>query len=139
MEILIFFLSISSISLLIAYTHVSYNLKKTTAMLAETMLLYLAATDNQVQINDGSVSPENIHQENFIKFLSDSRDWAYEYIENVQNGLKEFITEVEPSIKFFNQYGIISEGSPHYKDMKTISDNFEKLKNLLPEEIDDRR
>ena len=29
-------------------------------------------------------SEENIHKENFIKFLSESRDWAYEYIENVQ-------------------------------------------------------
>lgn len=139
MNIVIFILAITSISFLVAYTHASYNLKKTTSMLAETMLLYMAATDNPVKVKDGLLSPEDIHKENFIKFLSDSRDWAYEYIENVQTGLQEFIDDVGPSIKYFNDYGAITEGSPNYKDMKIISQSFEKLKKLLPEDINDRR
>lgn len=82
---------------------------------------------------------EDIHKENFIKFLSDSREWAYEYIETVQVGIEEFIKNVDPSIKHFNEYGIIVEGSPYYESMKTISIEFEKLKSLLPEEPSDRR
>jgi hypothetical protein len=82
---------------------------------------------------------EDIHKENFIKFLSDSREWAYDYIENVQNGIEGFIKKVEPSIKHFNEYGSVVEGSPHYGSMKIISSEFEKLKTLLPEEFSDRR
>lgn len=81
----------------------------------------------------------DIHKENFIKFLSDSREWAFSYIEDVQVGLKSFIKEVEPAINHFNKFGIVTEGMPHYKDMKKISEEFYKLKKLLPKEIDDRR
>ncbi len=31
-------------------------------------------------------SDQQIHQENFLKFLADSRDWAFNYIEEVQSG-----------------------------------------------------
>jgi hypothetical protein len=84
---------------------------------------------------------EDIHKENFIKFLSDSREWAYEYIENVQDGINKFIKEVGPEIDYYNNYGSVVEGmiSPHDKALKIISKEFEDLKNLLPEEISDRR
>lgn len=34
---------------------------------------------------------EDIHTENFIKFLSDSREWAFGYIENSMDVVKEVI------------------------------------------------
>lgn len=138
MDILIIALSIFSLSFFIAYIHAAISLKKTTAMLTELILIHISLQNN----NDSGIdmlNPEQIHKENFIKFLSDSRDWAYSYIEDVQNGLSEFISKVEPSIDYFNKYGIVIEGTPHYKDMKIISENFAKLKKLLPEDTDDRR
>lgn len=39
-------------------------------------------------------SNDNIHKENFIKFLSDSRDWAFEYIEKSQQTIKEVSDEL---------------------------------------------
>ena len=139
MEILVIALSIFSASFFIAYIHAAISLKKTTTMLTELILLHMTMQNGISGIPENISNPEEIHRENFIKFLSDSRDWAYTYIEDVQSGLNDFIKNVEPAIKHFDKFGIVAEGSPHYKDMKVISENFEKLKKLLPQDTDDRR
>lgn len=81
----------------------------------------------------------DIHQENFIKFLSDSRDWAFDYIDKSQKQIKEFIDFADKEFAFFDKYGILSEGDLHYETMKAVSEEYKKLKILLPEESDDRR
>jgi hypothetical protein len=78
-------------------------------------------------------SDNDVHKENFIKFLSDSRDWAYEYIEDVQSGLKKFVNEIEPEIAYFDEYGLVGDAYPHYHSMKKISQEYKELKKLLPE------
>ncbi len=77
-------------------------------------------------------SDSDVHQENFIKFLSDSRDWAYEYIESVQNGITQFVNEIEPEIAYFDEYGLVGDAYPHYHSMKKISQEYKELKKLLP-------
>ncbi len=79
-------------------------------------------------------SDNDVHKENFIKFLSDSRDWAYEYIEDVQSGLKKFVNEIEPEIAYFDEYGLVGDAYPHYHSMKKISQEYKELKKLLPSE-----
>jgi|694.fasta_scaffold150466_7 hypothetical protein len=80
-------------------------------------------------------SEENIHKENFIKFLSESRDWAYQYIEDVQNSLENFVNAVDSDIKHFDTYGdTLSMVRPDYQAMKNISYAYKELKHLLPEE-----
>ncbi len=74
-----------------------------------------------------------VHKENFIKFLSDSRDWAYEYIEHVQGGITKFVNEIEPEIAYFDEYGLVGDAYPHYHSMKKISQEYKELKKLLPE------
>jgi hypothetical protein len=139
MDIAIAVLAMFSISFFVAYIHAAINLKKTTEMLTEIMLIHLATTNSIPESIKNPISPDDIHKENFIKFLSESRDWAYQYIEDVQKGISDFVSEVEPSVNYFNEYGIVIEGMPLYNDMKKLSDSFEKLKKLLPEDIDDRR
>lgn len=77
-------------------------------------------------------SDESVHKENFIKFISDSRDWAYDYIENVQAGLKHFIDETAPEIQYFRDYSDTMALAPNYYSMKKISEEYDKLKELLP-------
>lgn len=79
-------------------------------------------------------SQSEVHKENFIKFLSDSRDWAYSYIEDVQNSLTKFVNEVEPEIAYFDEYGLVGDAYPHYHSMKKISQAYKDLKALLPDE-----
>jgi len=78
-------------------------------------------------------SDNDVHKENFIKFLSDSRDWAYEYIEDVQASISLFVSEVEPEIAYFDEYGLVGDAYPHYHSMKKISQAYKELKKVLPD------
>ena len=80
------------------------------------------------------VSDELVDKENFIRFLSDSRDWAFTYIEDVQNGLKEFIDAVDPDLNHFSEYGEVGSAYPHYDSMVRINNAYKRLKELMPVE-----
>ncbi len=84
--------------------------------------------DKDLKTND------SVHKENFLKFISESRDWAFGYIEEVQNGLSKFIDELEPEINYFKEYGDIGSMAPNYYSMKKFVEEYEKLKMLLPTE-----
>ena len=77
-------------------------------------------------------------KEDFIKFISDSREWAFEYIENVQKELNKFVDAVDKDIKHFDEFGIVASASPHYETLKNISEAYNKLQILLPDEKDNR-
>jgi hypothetical protein len=72
--------------------------------------------------------------EDFLKFISDSRDWAYTYIEDVQDSLNKFITDIEPEIMYFDEYSDLMAAEPNYNSMKKISGAYKELKKLLPDE-----
>lgn len=74
--------------------------------------------------------------EGFLNFITQSRDWAFEYIEEVQNGLTKFVKDVEPEIEYFKEYGDITSMQPNYYSMKKITESYEELKKLLPEDED---
>lgn len=139
MEIALAALSILSVSLLIGLISATKKLKSVSDSFGSLFLAYqvLSQQTNQPVTKED----EDIHKENFIKFLSDSREWAFGYIESVQSGLKDFIEKVEPHLKYYNKYGVVIEGMipPHDFALITITQEFEKLKLLLPEDTDDRR
>lgn len=124
-------------SLLVVVTTISILLTLKVITLRQKMLT-LAVSLVKVQDVFNSTKQEesdnDVHKENFIKFLSDSRDWAYEYIEDVQGGIQKFINEVEPEIAYFDEYGLVGDAYPHYHSMKKISQEYKELKKLLPSE-----
>jgi hypothetical protein len=87
-----------------------------------------------LQDSKSNNTDQEVHKENFLKFLSDSRDWAFAYIEEVQTGLTEFIEDVKPEIEYFREYGDIISMQPNYHSMKKISESYDKLIKLLPKE-----
>jgi hypothetical protein len=89
---------------------------------------------NLLQDSKSNSTDQEVHKENFLKFLSDSRDWAFNYIEEVQGGLNKFVSDVEPEINYFKEYGDIGSMSPNYHSMKKITEAYEELKKLLPKE-----
>lgn len=103
-----------------------------TTILANTLKTLLL---QQMEHNKNKTDKEKAN-EDFLKFVSDSRDLAYEYIESVQAGLQKFIQEVEPQLDYYDKYGIAIEGmvSPHDFALKKISSEFKELKKLLPED-----
>jgi len=111
--IFIIFFATLSLSLSIAYLAIFDKLKKSNLMLGELFIKNKALEEFTSQItNSSGVSDDLVHKENFIKFLSDSRDWAFEYIEESQKTIKEVSDELK------------SKGLTNYS---------EKLLALLPE------
>ena len=100
----------------------------------KVLVVSLARVQDVFNSTKQEESDSDVHKENFIKFLSDSRDWAYLYIEDVQKGLTKFVNEVEPEISYFDEYGLVGEAYPHYHSMKKISKEYKDLKKLLPTE-----
>ena len=142
MEIALVVLSIISLSFMIAYVAIVKRLNTVSEGFAKLLMTYNMMLDDAEDKNK-FLSPDDhdVHKENFIKFLSDSRDWAFDYIEEVQTGLKKFIEEVSPEIDYYDNYGVAVEGmlAPHDKALKKISKEFSELKKLLPEDTNDRR
>jgi hypothetical protein len=129
--ILITVFSLSTLILLFLYVIQKRANKVIIAKTLETMLMHqLIAGSNKTDKDQAN--------EDFLKFISDSRDWAYQYIEEVQAGLKTFIDEVGPQIEYYDKYGPAVEGmvSPHDFALKKISSEFKELKKLLPEDYD---
>ena len=132
---------IISLSTLCTSFAVSYFLisKKLTLMAQEYAKLYIdqIALEKLIEsMNLNNISDQEVHKENFIKFLSDSRDWAFAYIEDVQAELKKFAEEIEPEIDYFKEYGDLTSMQPNYHSMKKIAEAYKKLKKLMPEEYD---
>ncbi len=128
---------------MIAYMAMVKKLKTVSDGFAQLLLAYnsLSTTLDAKQSFNSSPADQDIHKENFIKFLSDSRDWAYEYIENVQSEIKKMKEEVGPDIEYYEEYGIASEGMfpPYDNAMKKLCLAYRNLEKLLPEDTDDRR
>lgn len=122
-------LGVLSISFFISYVVVLKRLRSLNNEVAQILFFYELMKNNGVSQED-----QDIHKENFIKFLSDSREWAFDYIENVQQGIGKFVDEVDPIIKHFDEYGIVVEGSPHHDSMVKISKEIKELKKLLPQD-----
>ncbi len=129
--ILITVFSLSTLILLFLYVIQKRANKVIIAKTLETMLMHqLTAGSNKTDKDQAN--------EDFLKFISDSRDWAYQYIEEVQAGLKTFIDEVGPQIDYYDHYGAAVDGmvAPHDFALKKISSEFKELKKLLPEDYD---
>lgn len=111
--VLLIFFATLSISFGIAYWSVNDKLKKSNLALVETFIAKKAVEDVLLK-TEGSAyfSDDSMHKENFIKFLSDSRDWAFDYIETSQKAIEEISEELKDI--GLNQYS-------------------EKLLKLLPE------
>lgn len=77
---------------------------------------------------------EETHKENYLKFVTESRDSAFKYIDDVQSALSKFFNEVGPQLEYYNKYGIVVDGMvpPHDFALKKISKEVEDLKIFLP-------
>jgi hypothetical protein len=111
--VFIIFFATLSFSFGIAYLAIFDKLKKSNLLLTDLFIKNKALEEVNSQIkNSMGTSDDMEHKENFIKFLSDSRDWAFQYIETSQKTIEEVSKELK------------NIGLDQYS---------EKLKQLLPE------
>ena len=103
------------------------QIKKNRAILANTLKLLIM----QESLNSESKTDKEQADEAFLKFVSDSRDWAYSYIDSVQEEINSFITIVGPDIEYLEAYKppIISEEATN-----RLFVGYKKIKALLPDD-----
>jgi hypothetical protein len=73
--------------------------------------------------------------EGFLKFISESRDWAFKYIEDVQAALEKFKNKVGPELEYINKYGQLI-GISQLPGFKKISEAYEELLKVMPDDSD---
>jgi hypothetical protein len=80
-------------------------------------------------------NPNSIEKtDGFLKFISDSRDWAFKYIEDVQAALVTFKNKVEPKFDYAKTYGTVVGQSAHSDILEEISVAYEEFKKIMPED-----
>lgn len=104
---------------------------KNTEMLTTILQLNLDKIILKDRIDYDTGDKDN-DSEGFIKFISESREQAYSYIEESQQAIKSFLSFIDDSIDH------LKSNSP--KDLKyriiikSLEKHKEKLKNLLPKD-----
>jgi len=122
------------------FVYRNFKIKRNFAILAQMHMQVLSdAGMLERKVKELYQEIENLklqETDGFLKFVSDSRDWAYQYIEEVQSGLKLFIDEAGPQIEYYDKYGSAVDGmiSPHDFALKKISGAYKELKKLLPDD-----
>ena len=120
---------LSAVSTIFAFLFYNQK-KKNIKMVAQTIEFIMLQAEQQ----ENNKTDKQKADDDFLKFVSDSRDWAYTYIDEVQASLNKFINDIEPEISYFDEYGIVGTAYPHYYSMKKISGAYKELKKLLPDD-----
>ena len=126
--ILLFFM------LIIKNIRLSLKLSAITLELIKAHLEKTIVSEKLSEASEKANTQADSSSEAFLKFVSDSRDWAYQYIDEVQESLNKFIIDIEPEIAYFDEYGVVGDAYPHYHSMKKISLAYKELKKLLPDD-----
>jgi hypothetical protein len=69
--------------------------------------------------------------DDFLKFVSQSRDWAFEYIESTQENIYEFVTKAGPVIEYLDEFDppIITNDQK-----KALVGAYNSIRSTLPDE-----
>jgi hypothetical protein len=68
----------------------------------------------------------------FLNFLSESRDWAFKYIEDVEKSFAEFDSAMKQVFQWSDTYGNVSGDSAHTEPINEIKTAYEKYKSNMP-------
>lgn len=106
----------SAMSTLIVFLAMRVNRVRKDLVQSEVdKFIFMTQLDKMLQEQD-TKSIEG--SDGFLKFVSESRDWAFEYIENVQTALREY------------------DEALHTDDAKKLNESYKKLVDFLPKEED---
>lgn len=69
----------------------------------------------------------------FLRFVSESRDQAFKYIESVQEAIAAFNNEIGPIVKHYKQTGKALNRKP-LETLKKLNDAYDIIMTLAPDE-----
>ena len=133
--LMIFFITLS-ISFAIAYVSVAAKLEKVNFAFIQLYLsnqtLESYVKKHNLNIED---SAEQIHKENFIKFLSESREWAFDYIETAQAVVREVADYLDNQDNDFDKaYETIQNAIANDERTKRL-ESIKQAKNKIMNEL----
>lgn len=108
--------------------------KKNTKLTTSIITILLENANGKPETDDKNLNTN----EGFVKFLSDSRDWAFAYIEEVQSILNKFVNEVGPDIEYYRSFGQAVDG-PHNETLDKISKAYAELEKVLPKKDENKQ
>jgi hypothetical protein len=111
--------------LIISLTLQIVRVKKLKVELIQSNLNFMTVVEKFVKLSEQTDGKSIEQTDGFVKFISESRDWAFDYIENVQSAIEE--------------YRVIADVTPVSKDItveqaKELSRTYDNLMSFLPEE-----
>lgn len=124
-QIVILILVFSMIGIVTYSMFLTKNIDSLKGDLAQSMLDRSVLLEELAKEMDKNAN--KIHNDSFIKFLSDSRDSAFTYIEDVQEAISEFAA-VADKTSFAR--------SVNKELIKQYKEAYDKLLNLLPTNAD---
>lgn len=75
-----------------------------------------------------------LQSEDFLGFLTKSREFAFDYIEKTQDALLKFKDKVEPIVSYHDKYGRVLGDTHEWQNMEVVSKAFAELLEVLPKE-----
>lgn len=106
-------------------------LSKSVAMIVELGVDKEMLLKKVSDLLDEKSSKELEKSEDFLKFVSQSRDWAFEYIENAQSTIESFVNNVDGAISSVNSK---SPKSEYVQALEKINQAYKEVKALLPQD-----
>lgn len=124
-------LSITFATLLILIIKTSYKVRQLSVKLIKSEVDNAALREKLAELMTNGENRKLEETEGFVKFISQSRDWAFQYIEKVQIAIKNFQDVFHP---FAVQYYEKKKTRITKEEFQTIVDAYKELVDRLPEE-----
>jgi hypothetical protein len=132
-NLIIFSVFAAILSLLTVVTIRQYVQKKRLAAnLIQSFIDNKIVADKLAKVFNEKEALKLEQSEGFVKFLSESRESAFEYIETTQAVIKEYNNTIEQILEWNNTYGTTLGDTPHSEAIKQIELAHGKLRDLLP-------
>lgn len=109
--------------------------KRTASLYAQAVLDRMSALKVLEDTLEDKQDRDIEKTDGFLKFVSESREWAFQYIEEVQAGLESFKKKVDLDIKYILKYGQLID-HPLQDSINRIAEAYEELQDLLPTDKD---
>jgi hypothetical protein len=107
---------------------------KNMSLTYDTLQAYLDRNIFAEKLNLALIEKEGLELEksdDFLVFISQSRDWAFQYIETTQEKINSFINDVGPTIEYLEKYAppILLE-----EQRLCLIEGYKTIKSVLPED-----
>jgi hypothetical protein len=134
---LIAFIALSVLCLVFAASALSQR-KAKLAMLEKLLAAEIEKSIFATKLSEATLQSETKkieESEGFLKFISESRDWAFRYIEDTQGAIKRFDKSISEGLEYLYKQRNTSSDALVSASISTLYEEYQKLKEILPKDM----